>query len=170
MITTELLIDADLDWQTPNFGQGSEENLRHKFSQWLQSVPALTELVEGDASVVIRLINGKTSQELNEKYRNKHEPTNVLSFPIDRQRLRLPAEIGTPLGDLAICWRVVVQEAQDRNIPLLDHLAHLAIHGYLHLLGFDHQELAEQQFMESVEIEALANLGIADPYLIYESP
>ncbi len=99
---------------------------------------------------------------LNAQWRGKDKPTNVLSFPSDS-----PVPPGAPrfLGDLALAYGVCAQEASEAAKPLADHLAHLIIHGVLHLLGFDHERGdAQAEEMEAVEIAALARLGVVNPY------
>ncbi len=84
----------------------------------------------------------------------------MLSFPAE-----LPPGLKLPLlGDLVICAPVVAREATEQGKPLRDHFAHLTIHGVLHLLGYDHENPADAQRMETLEIRILAALGIADPY------
>ncbi len=97
-------------------------------------------------------------KDLNQTYRGQDKPTNVLSFPAD-------AVLGVPiLGDIALAFEVIADEAQVGNITLGDHITHLLIHGYLHLQGLDHETSAEAAVMEALEIKALAGLGIANPY------
>ena len=107
----------------------------------------------------VRIVGSEESQHLNATYRQKNHPTNVLSFPADVET-RVPV-----LGDLAICWPVVVREADEQSKSLEDHAAHLVIHGLLHLLGFDHEDDTEAEVMEGLEISTLATLGVANPYL-----
>jgi probable rRNA maturation factor len=113
-----------------------------------------------DAEVCVRICGAEESCRLNAEYRGKDKPTNVLSFPAE---LELPDGLA-PLGDLAICWQVVLEEAQAQGKTPRDHFLHLFVHGVLHLLGFDHEEGAAAADMEAREIRILQTLGIADPY------
>ncbi|MBX7513094.1 rRNA maturation RNase YbeY [Qipengyuania sp. GH38] len=105
---------------------------------------------------------------LNKEWRGKDKPTNVLSFPmLERQDLLELGEEGPPemLGDIALALETCEREAGEKGISLRDHTAHLLIHGFLHLAGHDHVDSDEQAAaMEKLEIEALAKMGIADPY------
>jgi probable rRNA maturation factor len=84
-----------------------------------------------------------------------------LSFPAPPSPIAQPARF---LGDVVLARETVRREAVERGIPVFDHVAHLTIHGLLHLLGYDHETDAEAVVMESLETEILAGLGIADPY------
>ncbi|MXO95262.1 rRNA maturation RNase YbeY [Erythrobacter aquimaris] len=105
---------------------------------------------------------------LNKEWRGKDKPTNVLSFPmLERQDLLELGDEGPPemLGDIALALETCEREAGEKGVCLRDHTAHLLIHGFLHLAGHDHVDSDEQAAaMEKLEIEALAKLGIADPY------
>ncbi len=107
-------------------------------------------------------------QTLNREWRAKDKPTNVLSFPmLTRATLLALAPDGGPemLGDLALAYGTCACEAQEKGVSLQDHAAHLLVHGFLHLAGYDHEiSTADAKAMEALEIEALAKLGIADPY------
>ncbi|MEM9837547.1 MAG: rRNA maturation RNase YbeY [Pseudomonadota bacterium] len=111
-----------------------------------------TALFTDDASV----------QALNAEWRGKDKPTNVLSFPAEPIP-GLPAEI-QPLGDLALAYGTCAREADEKNITMKDHAAHLLVHGLLHLLGYDHIADDEAEAMESLERQVLSRMGIADPY------
>ena len=109
--------------------------------------------------ITIRLVDEAESSALNERYRHKVGPTNVLSFPFTA-----PPGVTTPLlGDIVICAPVVLREAVVQGKPPQAHWAHLTAHGVLHLLGYDHDE-AQAEIMESLEIRILSELGYADPY------
>ncbi|MEP4052776.1 MAG: rRNA maturation RNase YbeY [Litorimonas sp.] len=93
---------------------------------------------------------------LNRDYRGKDKPTNVLSFP----------QSGPLLGDIILARETVAREAQDKGASFAAHLTHLIMHGWLHLQGFDHQTDETASEMESIEIAALATLGIDNPYQV----
>lgn len=133
-----------------------------QFQLWIDTALAeVSSKPNQDFELTIRLVNNKESQQLNNQYRGKDKPTNVLSFPFE-----VPDGIELNLlGDLIICIEVMKQEAQQQNKALFDHWAHLVIHGCLHLLGFDHISDSEALEMESLEITILQKLGIDDPYV-----
>lgn len=110
--------------------------------------------------ICIRLVDADESQALNSEYRAKDYATNVLSFPFEAPP-GIPMDL---LGDLAICAEVVKREAAEQGKPLMDHWAHMVIHGTLHLIGFDHINEPDTVEMETLETELLASLNIADPY------
>jgi len=95
---------------------------------------------------------------LNERFRGKAKPTNVLSFP---------AGAGAPeghLGDIVIARETVEREAHEQGVPVVHHVQHLVVHGILHLLGYNHTTAADAERMEALEIEILSELGVANPY------
>ncbi|MCF7965930.1 MAG: rRNA maturation RNase YbeY [Methylobacter tundripaludum] len=113
-----------------------------------------------DTEIVVRIVDEQESAELNEQYRHKSGPTNILSFPVD-----LPPGIELDLlGDLVICAPVLEKEAQEQGKLLADHWAHIVVHGVLHLLGYDHIDEAEAELMENKEIAILNKLQINNPY------
>tara|TARA_B100000886_G_scaffold311695_1_gene247185 strand:+ start:463 stop:810 length:348 start_codon:yes stop_codon:yes gene_type:complete len=109
--------------------------------------------------VVVRICDENESTELNGQYLGMNYPTNVLSFPFDDSDIP-----SVPLGNLAVCWSVLERESLDQRKSLLDHLAHLFLHGVLHLLNFDHQTESSAEQMEAIEIETLAIMQIDNPY------
>jgi probable rRNA maturation factor len=113
------------------------------------------------AELTIRIVDAAESQELNRDYRGRDKPTNVLSFPFEAP----PGVASDLLGDLVICAPVVAQEAAEQGKPLTAHWAHMVIHGVLHLLGYDHEDDHEAEEMETLEVELLESMGIANPYL-----
>lgn len=128
-----------------------------QFQQWVDTV--LTNQ-DQNSEIVIRLVDAAESAELNQQYRHKPGPTNILSFPFEA-----PEGIEMDLlGDLVICAPKIVDEAQQQNKQLNDHWAHITIHGILHLLGYDHIEDSEAEEMEALEIKFLNMLKIANPY------
>lgn len=123
-------------------------------------VDAALEDYEQDAEVVVRIVDEQESAELNEQYRHKSGPTNILSFPAD-----LPEGVELDLlGDLVICAPVLEKEALEQNKVLAHHWAHIIVHGVLHLLGYDHIDDAEAEAMENKEIAILNKLQIKNPY------
>ncbi|VEI45545.1 putative metalloprotease [Actinobacillus equuli] len=129
-----------------------------QFTQWVQRALAHEAQTEDfpETEITIRIVDEAESHELNLTYRGKDKPTNVLSFPFE-----VPEGIELPLlGDLIICRQVVEKEAQEQQISLESHWAHLAIHGTLHLLGYDHIEDAEAEEMEGLETEIMQSLGL----------
>lgn len=116
----------------------------------------------------IKLSDDAEVQGLNAAYRGKDKPTNVLSFPMIQPDL-LEAAANTDdgellLGDIILAHETCAREAAARGIALADHATHLIVHGTLHLLGLDHENDAEAEAMEALEIRALETLGLADPY------
>lgn len=118
--------------------------------------------------VSVRLTSDHEVQALNKAYRGKDAPTNVLSFPMVQRDL-LEGLDNTDdgeaiLGDIVLAYETCAGEAADKNIALADHARHLIVHGTFHLLGYDHQGDEEAGAMEARETDALATLGLADPY------
>lgn len=111
-------------------------------------------------SVSFRFVDSDEGRDLNRSFRGKDYATNVLSFPAD-----LPAfEHLRFLGDIALCVPVLAREAAEQDKSDRHHVAHLCIHGVLHLLGYDHENDHDAAHMEALEIRALASLGIGNPY------
>ncbi|MHA1113244.1 MAG: rRNA maturation RNase YbeY [Alphaproteobacteria bacterium] len=115
----------------------------------------------GPAEVSLLLAGAAEMRRLNRQHRDQDAPTNVLAFPAART-----ANGGAPvlLGDVALGHETVLAEAAAQDKRPADHLAHLIVHGTLHLLGFDHDSEDEARRMEALEAQSLAGLGIADPY------
>ena len=125
---------------------------------WLNAV---VKRFQDSAEVTIRIVDNEESQQLNNDYRGKDKPTNVLSFPFE-----VPEGIELDLlGDLIICKQVVELETQEQQKPLTAHWAHMVIHGTLHLLGYDHIIDEEAEEMEGLETEIMLELEFEDPYI-----
>jgi probable rRNA maturation factor len=127
-----------------------------------EAAAAEVALREGD-EVGVTLTDDAAIAKLNWRWRNKAKATNVLSFPAP------PSPVsGAPrfLGDIVLAFETVESEARDEGKPIEAHLAHLLVHGLLHLLGYDHETDAEAELMEGLESRILAGLGIADPYAV----
>lgn len=113
-----------------------------------------------ELEVTVRVVDEAEGSELNNTYRSIAGPTNVLSFPFEA-----PEPIQTALiGDVVICAPVVLREAGEQGKTCNAHFAHMVVHGILHLLGYDHQQAPEADWMEGQERRILAALGFPDPY------
>lgn len=121
------------------------------------ALPAAEAALEARGGVTILLTDDESVAELNERFRGKAGPTNVLSFPA-------PDNPEDHLGDIALAYGVCAREAAEQGKPLAHHLQHLVAHGVLHLLGYDHLTEAEAEEMEARERRILAGLGVPDPY------
>ena len=117
----------------------------------------------GDSEVSVRIVDADEIQTLNRDYRDTDRPTNVLSFPAG-DVAGLPDDEPAPLGDIVVCASVVRDESAAQGKAILDHWAHMLVHGALHLLGHDHESEAEAEAMEALEARILAAHGIGDPY------
>lgn len=116
------------------------------------------------AEISISLASDPDVQALNRDWRGIDKPTNVLAFPGDDPADLLAGDAPVLLGDVVLARGTVLREAAEQGKPVLHHLAHLVVHGVLHLGGYDHQTDADALEMEALEVRILASLGIADPY------
>ncbi len=111
-------------------------------------------------AVTLFLSEDREMRALNDRWRGRDRPTNVLAFP---SGARAPGG-RLMLGDVVLAFETIEREATSARTPLADHLSHLVVHGVLHLMGYDHAKPAEARAMEAEEVRVLAGLGIADPY------
>ncbi len=148
MISFDLMISSDR-WSTLNDLEVLLQN----------AIDAVDSFVDTDGEVSLLLTHDADMQRLNEQFRNKDKPTDVLSFPADAMDAPL-------LGDIAIGFETSAADAEKMGKALPDHLSHLVIHGCLHLLGYDHVNEQDAEEMEALERRALASIGIADPYSV----
>jgi probable rRNA maturation factor len=148
-----------------------------EFSGWIDQALQLSNAESTAAAcVTIRIVSGAESSELNGRYRYIERPTNVLAFPSGEIPVPLeeemPGELAesmakeaeSELGDLVMCLDVVTTEADEQNKSLKAHFAHLAVHGALHLVGYNHLDYVEAGEMEALETRILETLGFDDPY------
>jgi probable rRNA maturation factor len=126
---------------------------------------AAAELSTSGGEVAIMLADDSAVRALNRQWRGIDKPTNVLSFPV-----QFPVHAGKPggasghLGDIVVAYETLAAECHSEGKTFLHHLTHLTVHGYLHLMGYDHQNDAEAAAMERLESTILAGLGVPDPY------
>ncbi len=143
-------------------GWSALPDLERRLADVVDAAAGMAEVcLRPGAEVSILLTDDATVRSLNASWRGQDKPTNVLSFPAVR-----PSELPTApmLGDIALARETVEREAADEGKSVDDHLVHLVVHGFLHLLGYDHLDDAEAERMESRERAILASLGVADPY------
>jgi probable rRNA maturation factor len=154
---TEVLVVAEC-WQT----EPEAEAVIHR------AISAAAEVADadvGEAELAIMLTDDTGIRTLNNNWRGVDKPTNVLSFPALQPTG--PQDADDPprmLGDIAIAFETLRREADEEAKPFDHHLSHLAIHGFLHLIGYDHENEDDAEEMEALEREILAQLGIPDPY------
>lgn len=133
-----------------------------------RAIAAAAEQIDddvGEAELAVMLTDDPGIRTLNSNWRGIDKPTNVLSFPaLQPEGARKPGEAPRMLGDIAIAYETTKREADAEGKPFEHHLSHLAIHGFLHLIGYDHENDADAEEMESLETEILEQLGIPDPY------
>jgi probable rRNA maturation factor len=152
-LAVDIVIESPL-WKAQ---RGADAMLR-------RALAAAAGLVPSDGELAVVLTDDAAIRALNRDWRGKDAATNVLSFPAkearpDRRAPRL-------LGDVVIAYETVAREAAAEGKPFMHHLAHLAVHGFLHLVGYDHEANEDADAMEGLEIAILARLDVPDPYLL----
>ena len=154
---TEVLVVAD-GWQ-------SEPDAEAVIQRAIAIAAEMADADTGDAELAFMLTDDAGIRTLNNNWRGIDKPTNVLSFPaLPPTGPAGPDDAPRMLGDIAIAFETTRQEADDEQKPFDHHLSHLAVHGFLHLIGYDHEEDDDAEAMEALETEILAQLGIPDPY------
>lgn len=159
----EVAIESDAEWDSSS----AWADLARAAAEAAIAESAFPQLTRSERTVELslRLTGDDEVRGLNSAWRDKDQPTNVLSFPMaDADELGSPIGPELMLGDIVLARGVCAAEAKAKAIPLEDHAAHLIVHGTLHLLGYDHNEDEAAADMEAREVRALARLGIADPY------
>src|ERR1700682_5713052 len=154
---TEVLVVADC-WQT-------EPDAEAVIQRAIAAAAQMTDAGDGEDELAVMLTDDAGIRTLNLNWRGIDKPTNALSFPA------LPPtgtggadDAPRMLGDIAIAYETTRKEADDEQKPFDHHLSHLAVPGFLHLIGYDHEKDDDAEAMESLEQEILAQLGIPDPY------
>jgi probable rRNA maturation factor len=184
MLALDLVVDCPL-WKSQ---RGVDAMLRRAVAE----AASMVSTSEGELAIV--LTDDSAIRALNRDWRGKDEPTNVLSFPADNNLSPLPLAAARPqarnvmppspvahaptspagrggrkkprmLGDIVIAYETAAREALAAEKPLMHHVAHLAVHGFLHLVGYDHEVNEEADAMERLEVAILARLDVPDPYL-----
>ena len=154
---TEVLVVADA-WQT-------EPDAEAVIQRAIAAAAGMAGADTGEAELAIMLTDDAGIRTLNSNWRGIDKPTNVLSFPaLQPSGGAGPEDAPRMLGDIAIAYETTRREADDEQRPFDHHLSHLAVHGFLHLIGYDHEKDDEAEVMEALETEILAQLGIPDPY------
>jgi probable rRNA maturation factor len=154
---TEVLVVADC-WQT-------EPDVESVIHRAINAAAEIAGVDVGDAELAVMLTDDSGIRTLNNNWRGIDKPTNVLSFPaLQPTGTATPSDVPRMLGDIAIAYETTRKEADDEQKPFDHHLSHLAVHGFLHLIGHDHENDDDAEAMEGLEQEILAHLGIPDPY------
>ena len=163
-----MAVDLDLQFAPKIDRQNASLPGREWIEKWILAALAKTK-IQGGHELTVRIVDEAEIKTLNETYRHKSGVTNVLSFPFEA-----PPEVPSPLlgdtlgdflGDIVICAPVIQQEALQQNKPLMNHWAHMIVHGTLHLLGYDHITTQQAEEMEALEITILSEFGISNPYI-----
>jgi len=144
--------------------QNQQKEISLPPEDFLQKCAAAALQTESKAQVTLRVVDAEESADLNNAYRGKNKPTNVLSFPMDMPEEFFDVLDLVMLGDLVVCASVVRDEAEQQGKTEQAHWAHMLVHGMLHLQGFDHISDAEAEEMEALEIKLLTQMGFDDPY------
>ena len=152
----DIIIDSELWTAEPK----AAETVRRAIAQ------AADVAAAPDAELAVALTDDAAIRALNNQWRGLDKATNVLSFPAPAA---LRGDAPVHLGDIAIAYETMAGEAKNEAKPFAHHLAHLAVHGFLHLLGYDHESEPEAEAMEQQERAILARLGIPDPYSTHET-
>ena len=127
--------------------------------------PLYADADVGGSEIAVMLTDDAGIRKLNATWRGIDKPTNVLSFPAPEPAGAAgQGDAPRMLGDIAIAYETMRKEADDQSKPFADHLSHLAVHGFLHLIGYDHGKDDDAEAMETLEREILARLDIPDPY------
>jgi probable rRNA maturation factor len=148
----------------------SPENFSNALEQLWAELPADEPFraLEHNFELSLTLCDDAFIQKINAQWREQDKATNVLSFPqienVERDLALYPAGAEVPIGDIFIAYDTVHREASEQNKALPDHITHMFIHGFLHLIGYDHIEDDEAEEMEALETRILKRLNIANPY------
>jgi probable rRNA maturation factor len=151
----------DIDVQSPlwNAQPAAEQTVR-------AAIAAAAALSTADGEVSIVLTDDKAIRLLNREWRGIDKPTNVLSFPAAKAKTGTKgSEANRMLGDIVVAYETLARECDDEERVFLHHLAHLTVHGFLHLIGYDHQTDRQADEMEGLESKIMSAMKMPDPYL-----
>ncbi|CAI9412439.1 Endoribonuclease YbeY [Pleomorphomonas sp. T1.2MG-36] len=154
------VIAVDILADSPLWGEAEDWRADIEAAVAMAAAAADAEIAD-DAELSLLLADDAAIQVLNRDHRGLDKPTNVLSFPQDDPEADA---YGPLLGDIAVAHETVAREALEEDISFRDHFLHMIVHGFLHLVGYDHMNDDEAEEMESLETAILARLGIANPY------
>jgi probable rRNA maturation factor len=161
------IVTEQSDWEKGAW-DGVQDDIQHAaIAAFHAGIDARTDISfpDVDIEISIRLTDDKEMATLNGKWRQIERPTNVLSFPNGANNLEADfGELTVLLGDVVLARETIEAEAEAANLPPVNHVKHLVVHGVLHLLGFDHEIEHEADIMEALEVEVLATIGVASPY------
>jgi probable rRNA maturation factor len=151
--------EIDVIVESAEWPADAESIVRRALAQAAEAAPGQ----RADGALAVLLTDDAAVRRLNATWRGLDKPTNVLSFPAP------PNDPSGALGDIAIAFETTAREAAAEHKPLAHHLSHLAVHGFLHLIGYDHEQDAQAEEMETLERKVLAGLGVPDPYAVTHS-
>jgi probable rRNA maturation factor len=159
--TIDIMLESPL-WK-------AQRGVRTVLQRAIGEAAAMAATSGGELAIV--LTDDSAIRALNRDWRGKDQPTNVLSFPAPAPARTLPGKPGEVrlMGDIVIAYETVEREARAEQRPFAHHLAHLAVHGFLHLVGHDHVAEAEAEAMEALEIAVLARLDVPNPYVLRDA-
>ena len=143
------------EWLDPQELQAIAKNAVRAVSVALDERPSAAE-------ISILFTNDERMAKLNDRWRARPQPTNVLSFPTPPSDEKAGEQV--QLGDIVLGFETVNREAAEMGLTLPNHITHLLVHGLLHLLGYDHEDDSDAEVMEALETHILATLGVANPY------
>ncbi|HMA74277.1 MAG TPA: rRNA maturation RNase YbeY [Xanthobacteraceae bacterium] len=155
--SVDILVESEMWWALPEV----EDIVRQAIAFAATSKFVINR---PNTEISVLLCDDETIAGLNARWRGQDKPTNVLSFPAPAQQGAAPEKIS--LGDIAIAYETLAREAGEQGKPVSNHLSHLVVHGFLHLVGYDHHEDGEAEEMERLERDILGRIGIADPYAV----
>ena len=165
----DIIVDSPL-WK-------AQRGIKAVLQRAIREAAAMAATSGGELAIV--MTDDSAIRALNRDWRGKDQPTNVLSFPAYAPSRPLPrkgAGSGRAgearmrlLGDIVIAYETMAREALAEHRPFRHHLAHLAVHGFLHLVGHDHAADADADAMEALEIAVLARLDVPNPYLLRDA-